>query len=557
MLRGSSGTSSAGTTTGVPGAGVATTGAAAAAGRAVAGGRAAAGGRVGAGGAGHATGGCAPVRSPAGRLGTVGGTGRDGQAGAGRPAAGVRAGMDIRALPPSGSATARPGRLPRLPTDSPADLHGGPSVPLPGPRYGDPVTDPSRVPVPPADVLVVGGGLAALRTVAALREHGYDAPVRLLGAEGVLPYDRPPLSKHLHDRTAPAWLADDLGHDLHALADDVHLARPARGLRPLPGGGAVVSTDDGDVTAACVVLATGAHAVRVPRWDGRTLHTAADADALRAALAGGPRRLVVVGAGWIGAEVAGVSAAAGHEVEVVEARRAPLAAALGEAVGALTTPWYAAAGVDLRTSTPVAVVDASGVQLADGTRLAADAVLVAVGARPATAWLGGALPLRDGAVPVDESYRVLGATGPLPGLLAVGDVAVRRSARHGWVPGGHWDEALHGPDVLVRRLLGLTVEGPEAVPYVFSTQLGHDLTLFGLPAADDTVTLLGDPAATGWTALWSRGATVTGALVVDRPRDVGAARRLFARDALPRLTLPATRDLPEDLRALLRASPAG
>ncbi len=416
------------------------------------------------------------------------------------------------------------------------------------------MTEPTRVPVPPADVLVVGGGLAALRTVAALREHGYDGVVRVLGAEGVAPYDRPPLSKHLLDRTTPAWLADDLGHDLHALADEVHLARPARGLRPRGGGGAVVTTDDAELASSVVVLATGAHAATVPGWRAASLHTAADADALRAALAGGSRRLVVVGAGWVGAEVAGVSAAAGHDVTVLEARPAPLATALGEAVGRLTAPWYAAAGVDLRTGTTVAAVDGTEVVLGDGERLPADAVLVAVGARPATAWLGDALPLRGGAVPVDEAYRVLGPDGPLPGLLAVGDVAVRRSARHGWVPGGHWDEALHGPDVLVRRLLGVPVDGPEATPYVFSTQLGHDLTMFGLPAHEDAVTVLGDPAGDGWTTLWTRGDVVTGVLVVDRPRDVGAARRLLARDDLPRITLPA--DLPVDLRTLLRTSPA-
>lgn len=408
---------------------------------------------------------------------------------------------------------------------------------------------------PPADVLVVGGGLAALRTVAALRDHGYDGTVRVLGAEGTAPYDRPPLSKHLLDRTEPAWLADDLGHDLHALADEVHLARPARGLRPHPAGGAEVVTDDGALTASCVVVATGAHAATVPGWRARMLHTTADADDLRGALAAPGSRLLVVGAGWIGAEVAGVTAAAGHDVTVLEGLDAPLARALGTRVGGLTTPWYATAGVGLRTGCRVAEVEPTSVLLADGERLTADAVLVAVGARPATGWLGDAVPLERGALRVDEAYRVLGPEGPLPGLLAVGDVAVRRSARHGWVHGGHWDEALHGPDVLVRRLLGVPVEGPEATPYVFSTQLGHDLSVFGLPSPDDAVTLLGDPTGDGWTALWSRGEAVTGALVVDRPRDVGAARRLFARDDLPRTVLPPVDDPATDLRTLLRAAP--
>jgi 3-phenylpropionate/trans-cinnamate dioxygenase ferredoxin reductase component len=199
-------------------------------------------------------------------------------------------------------------------------------------------------------------------------------------------------------------------------------------------------------------------------------------------------------------------------------------------------------------------LDADGVRLADGSHLPADVVLAAVGARPATAWLGGALPLHGGAVRVDEAYRALGPDGPLPGLLAVGDVAVRRSARHGWVPGGHWDEALHGPDALVRHLLGLPVEGSEPVPYVFSTQLGHDLTMFGLAGPDDRTTVLGEPHdGAGWTVLWSRDDAVTGALVVDRPRDVGAARRLFARDGLPRL--PLGPDAAADLRTLVRATP--
>ncbi|QCB92994.1 NAD(P)/FAD-dependent oxidoreductase [Cellulomonas shaoxiangyii] len=394
---------------------------------------------------------------------------------------------------------------------------------------------------PPVDVLVVGAGLAAAQTVAALRSHGFAGDVRVLGAEDVPPYDRPPLSKHLLDRTEPAWLTDELGLDLHGLADDVRLGVAARGLRVEPGRpGAAVLTDEGEHRASCVVLATGSHAVGVPAWPSAlTLHTAADADRLRTALDGGPRRLVVVGAGWIGAEVAGVAAAAGHHVTVVEARDAPLATGLGGRIGALTVPWYAAAGVDLRTRAQVTDVGDAGVRLLDGTVLPADVVLVAVGARPATAWLADALPLHGGAVPVDESYRVLAPAGPLDGLLAVGDVALRRSARYGWVPGGHWDEALRGPDLLVRRLLATDDDGSELTPYVFSTQLGHDLTLFGLPAADDAPVVLGDPADGGWSVLWSRGTDgpVTAALTVDRPRDVGAARRLLAGPDLPHVRL--------------------
>ena len=210
-------------------------------------------------------------------------------------------------------------------------------------------------------MLVVGAGLAATRTVAALRERGYDGRVVVLGAEGVAPYDRPPLSKHLLDRPRPTWLADEIGADLLALADEVRLGTPARGLS-LSGARPQVVTDDGVLSADALVVASGAHAVRPPGWEAAlTLHTAADAERLRAALVPGAR-LVVIGAGWIGAEVAGVAAAAGVDVVVVEANGAPLVAALGPTVGELTAPWYAAAGVRLLTGEHVVEVGTNGVE---------------------------------------------------------------------------------------------------------------------------------------------------------------------------------------------------
>lgn len=132
--------------------------------------------------------------------------------------------------------------------------------------------------------MVVGAGIAGARTVLELRAQGFDGRVTLLGAEGVAPYDRPPLSKHLLDRPAPAWLSDELGADALAAADDVRLGTPATGLR-VDEDGVRVGTADGDVVADAVVVATGARAVRPPAWaDALTLHTAADAERLRAAL---------------------------------------------------------------------------------------------------------------------------------------------------------------------------------------------------------------------------------------------------------------------------------
>ena len=444
---------------------------------------------------------------------------------------------------------------------------------------------PPRPPTAPdvRSVVVVGAGLAGARTVAALRDQGFDGRVTLIGAEGRAPYDRPPLSKHLFDRTEPAWLSDELGVDVLALADDVRLATPATHLAVRPDG-VTVATAGGDVDADAVVIATGSRALRPAGWSGAvSLQTADDAAALRARLAQRtPRaqctsraqrtRLVIVGAGWIGAEVAGIAAAEGVEVTVVEAARSPLAAALGAKVGGLTTGWYAAAGVRLLTGVPAAEVRADGVRLADGSELAADVVLAAVGARPDTTWLGAAVPREpDGSLLVDAGYGVMG----LPShVRAVGDVARRRSARHGWVPGGHWDGALRSPDIAVRALLdgsgAATRPDDDFAPYVFSTQLGHDLAMFGLPVVDqqatdgqrapDDVLLRGDPnGGAGWTALWftarprelTGSRELTGLLTVDRPRDVAAARRLFAGPALPRLDPAVAADPSRPLRDAL------
>jgi len=405
-------------------------------------------------------------------------------------------------------------------------------------------------------VLVVGAGLAATRTVAELRERGFDGQVVVLGAEPLAPYDRPPLSKHLLDRPNPVWLRDELGSDLLTLADEVHLATPARGLTVTDVGAAVLA-DDGIRHADAVVVASGAHAVRPPGWEAAlTLHTAADAEVLRSALAPGVR-LVVIGAGWIGAEVAGVAAAVGVDVVVVEATADPLGAALGPTVGALTAPWYEAAGVRLLRGAHVVEVGSNGVRLADGRLVPADVVLAAVGARPSTDWLSGALPREpDGSLRVDEHHAVLGAPR---WVRAVGDVALRRSARHGWVPGGHWDGALRGPSALAAGLLGQESQDTSSIdpaPYVFSTQLGHELALFGAWHVDDDVVLRGDPAAgDGWSALWFRpGADeVSAILTVDRPRDVGAARRLFGAAGLPVLDRTRVRDPATPLRETVLA----
>ncbi|GAA4735621.1 FAD-dependent oxidoreductase [Isoptericola chiayiensis] len=396
----------------------------------------------------------------------------------------------------------------------------------------------------PGSVVVVGAGLAGAQTVAALRKHGHDGRVTVLGDEGVAPYDRPPLSKELWTRPEPVWLRDDLGIDLDDLADDVRLDDPAVELLPGPA----VRTRGGEVlTADAVVVASGSRPVLPPGWDADVLHTAADAARLRAALRPGAR-LLVVGAGWIGAEVSGAAREAGAEVTVLEAGDAPLERQLGHAVGAHLVPWFDDAGVRLRLRSPAQEVHPDGVTLATGEHVPADVVLAAVGARPATGWLRGTVPQQAfdpaGSLLVDAS----GAVPDVAGLYAVGDTASRPHPVLGRVPGGHWSAALHDPDAVVRGMLGLELPDPQA-PYVFSRQLGHDLALFGLPAGEPTA-WRGTPGEGPWAAFWTDAgdvpddgaAVVQAVLLVDAPREVGAVRRLMNRPEPLRLDLVRASD---------------
>ncbi|WP_226925154.1 NAD(P)/FAD-dependent oxidoreductase [Georgenia thermotolerans] len=431
----------------------------------------------------------------------------------------------------------------------------------------------------PRSVVVVGTGLAGLRTVAELRAQGFDGEVTVVGAEAVPPYDRPPLSKELFSRVEPVWLSGEGYGDLADLADRVLPGRRATAVRADDDGVdlTVGPADAGDpaqghgaagealtLHADVAVLATGAEPVRPAGWTGAAeLHTVADAAALRGRLSAGTR-LVVVGAGWIGAELAGQAAAQGCAVTVVEAAPTPLHRQLGADLGARTAPWYAAAGVELRCGAPVTAVEPGAVTLAGpdgapGERLAADVVVTAVGVRPATRWLAGTLPLTGrGALRVDPAGRVAGAPAS---LRAVGDCADMEVPGLGLVPGGHWDAALTHPAGLVAGLLGHEVPAPGA-PYVFSTQLGHDLAFVGAPTDAATVLLRGDPDG-AWTALLVEpGPDGTGRLTagftVDRPRDVVPLRKLLAGGARPLLDRARAADAAVPLRkAVLAADRAG
>jgi 3-phenylpropionate/trans-cinnamate dioxygenase ferredoxin reductase component len=372
-------------------------------------------------------------------------------------------------------------------------------------------------PACPARVVVVGAGLAGLRTIEELRGRGYEGAITLVGAEERLPYDRPPLSKKLM-----IGALDDttLRTELESLAVEVRLGERATGLRD-----GVLTTDAGELLFQTLVVATGANPVTLP-GQGRqhVLRTVDDALELRKLLTPGTA-LAIVGAGWIGAELATAAAGLGCRVTVLEAGQAPVAAAVGPEVGAATIPWYAAAGVDLRLGQGVDEVAPGGLALAGGEWLPADVVVTAIGVRPAVAWLDGSgLELENG-IAVDGQLRA-----SVPGVFAVGDCAAFWSGRYGRrLRFEHWDVALHAPAVVAANIAGGS-EAYDPVPYFWSEQFGRMVQYVGFHGSADRLVWRGDPAAEKWAVAWLAGDRLVALLTVGRPRDLLQGRRVIEAD---------------------------
>ena len=366
----------------------------------------------------------------------------------------------------------------------------------------------------PERIVIAGGGLAGLRTVEELRSLGYAGAITLIGAENRPPYDRPPLSKQLM-----AGQVDDttLRGELDSLGAAIRLGERAEQV-----GDGVLRTDRGEYSFDRLVIATGARPIALPGpGRQRFLRTIDDALALRATLVPGAR-LVIVGAGWIGAELATAAAASGCRVSVVEAADAPLAGAIGAEVGSLTAAWYADAGVELLLGQAVESVQAGGLALAGGGWLAADEIVTAVGVRPEVGWLESS-PLRlDNGVAVDEQLR-----SSVPGVYAVGDCAAFWSGRFGRrMRTEHWDTALRAPAVLAANLVG-GAERYDPVPYFWSEQFGRMLQYVGDHRGADKLVWRGSTSAPHWAACWLAGERLTAVLTVGLPRDLQQGRRLI------------------------------
>ncbi len=384
-------------------------------------------------------------------------------------------------------------------------------------------------------VTIVGASLAGYRAAETLRRDGFEGRISLIGDEHHAPYDRPPLSKK--------YLAGDLDDDRLALttaeklADlqlDLRLGCSATGLdvagRTLEVGG-VAEPFDG------LVIATGTRCRTLPGTAGlagvHTLRTRDDAAAIRDALADGARRLMVVGAGFIGAEVASTAIGRGVDVTMVEALEAPFGRVLGVEMGAVMADVHRHHGVDLRTGVGVDEVlgdgRVAGVRLADGTTLDVDLLVVGIGVVPNTEWLEGSGLTLDNGVVCDETCLAA------PGVVAAGDVARWPNPRYGELMRvEHWDNAVQQGVHAARRLLQPDEEAtPFApVPWFWSDQYDRKVQLAGRPHPDDEVRVVaGSTAEHRFAAFYGRDGRFNAALGMNRPRQVMQSKGLLEAEA--------------------------
>ncbi|OMB80899.1 NAD(P)/FAD-dependent oxidoreductase [Mycolicibacterium conceptionense] len=357
---------------------------------------------------------------------------------------------------------------------------------------------------------IVGGGLAGAKAAEALRVNDFDGHVVLFAAEHKLPYERPPLSKEylagkkkLDDFTVdPAAWYRDHNVDLR-LGTEVSALDPAGHTLALPDG-TTVGYDK-------LLLATGSASRRppIPGSDAAGVHylrTIDDAAALSEALTPGAT-LAIVGAGWIGLEVAAGARSRDVNVTVVEAAHLPLLAALGTEVGEVFAQLHRAHGVDLRLDQSVQEVTtadgtATGLRLGDGSTVAADAVLIAVGAAPNIGLAEQAgLAVADGGVLVDASLRTSD-----PDIYAVGDIAAAQHPFFGVrIRTEHWANALKQPAVAVAGMLGKSAEYDE-LPYFFTDQYDLGMEYVGHAPEYQRVVFRGDVAGREFVAFWLDGA---------------------------------------------------
>ncbi|MDT5347334.1 MAG: hypothetical protein QOH91_621 [Mycobacterium sp.] len=340
-------------------------------------------------------------------------------------------------------------------------------------------------------IVIVGGGLGAARTAEQLRRAEYTGAITIVSDEVHLPYDRPPLSKEvLRSEVDDVFLKPREWYD----EKDITL-RLGSAVTRLDTEAQTVTLADGSVLRyGELVIATGLVPRRIPSFPDlegiRVLRSFDESMALRTH-ASAAKRAVVVGAGFIGCEVAASLRSLGVDVVLVEPQPQPLAGVLGERIGELVTRLHRAEGVDVRTGVGVAEVRGAGhvdtVVLSDGTELAADLVLVGIGSHPATEWLDGSGIEVDNGVICDEAGRT-----SAPNVWALGDVASWRDPTGHQARVEHWSNVADQARVVVPAMLGQDVPSAVVVPYFWSDQYDVKIQCLGEPEATDIVHLVED-----------------------------------------------------------------
>ena len=364
--------------------------------------------------------------------------------------------------------------------------------------------------------VIVGAGMAGGKAVETLREEGFDGRVVLLGAEAERPYERPPLSKDYlrgEAERGTVYLQEDAGwYEEHAVE-----LRTATTVESLDVAARAVVLAGGErIDYDALLLATGAEPKRPPipgaDLDGvHVLRTLEDSDGLRAVLdAGG--RLVVVGGGWIGCEVAASARQRGMDVALVEPQSVPLEGVLGPELGAFYRDVHADHGVALHLGSGVDAIEGDGraerVRTSDGSVLDADAVVIGVGVAPRTRLAEGVLDVENGIL-VDASLRA-----SADGVFAAGDIANHDHPLLGRLRVEHWANALEQGPSAARAMLGQDAVY-DRVPYFFSDQYDVGMEYAGHSRPGDDVVFRGDLAGREFIAFWLRDGRVTAGMNVN------------------------------------------
>ncbi len=413
--------------------------------------------------------------------------------------------------------------------------------------------DIAMSPNPLARVIVVGASLAGLRAAETLRQHDVATSIVVVGDEVHRPYDRPPLSKKV---LSGEWDPDRIHLRQPDVFDDLDVEwRLGNAASKLDIATRELTLADGSVLGFDgLVIATGAHPRRLSGQESfdhvHELRTLDDSLRLRSEIADGGRRVVVVGAGFIGLETAATAKTLGNDVVVLEGATAPLIRGLGVEMGEAIADLHRARGVDVRCGVFIEGLTEEGVRLAGGEVVPADAVVVGVGVTPNTHWLeGSGLRLRDGVV-CDAALNALDVSGEaVPGVFAAGDVAR-------W-PNGlfdeemrveHWtnaaEQGAHVATNLRHLAAGEAFEPYEPLPFFWSDQFDHRIQFLGRAAADDEVQVVaGSVADAKFLALFGRNGKLHGALGVNAPRWVMPTRKLFLEHATWEQAVAATAGL--------------